>query len=164
MAEGSKGSTEGQVERLKVGLRASKMKSKSHGCKSSLLPGPRCLVEMEMTLEGEDMDIMVPLGLTKPVGNPSLWVRLHPGPCCPSPCGTRRLSTKHPEHSTSQAVSGSFPHSMSSAEATPTGEWILVSKHACEMKTEQLFLCQELRMPPGKKPQLRPSWGLWSSL
>lgn len=67
LAEGTKGSTEGQFGRLKVGLRASRMKSKSHGCRSSLLPGPGCLVEMEMTLGGGDMDVMVPSRPIKPV-------------------------------------------------------------------------------------------------
>ena len=67
LAEGTKGSTEGQFGRLKVGLRASRMKSKSHGCRSSLLPGPGCLVEMEMTPGGGDMDVMVPSRPIRPV-------------------------------------------------------------------------------------------------
>lgn len=51
--------------------------------------GPGCRVEMEMKLVGGDMEVMAPSGLIKPVRNPSLWVRLDPGLCCPSPCGTR---------------------------------------------------------------------------
>lgn len=69
LAEGTKGSTEGQFGRLKVGLRASRMRSKGHGCRSSLLLGPGCLAETEM-IQGGDLDVMVPSRPTKPVQKP----------------------------------------------------------------------------------------------
>ena len=140
------------------------MKSKSHGCKSSLLPGPRCLAEMEMALGGGDMDVWSPEAY-KACAEPLSLSEAAPRTLLPLtlwniPPVNKTLRTFYQPSS----LSLSFPHSSCSTEATPMGEWILVSKQVCEMNTEHLFMCQELRMPPGKKPQSRPSWGLWSCL
>ena len=65
LAEGTERSADGPCGRLKVGRRASRTNSKSHGHKSPLLPRPGCHMEMEVKLVEGDTEVIVPLGLIK---------------------------------------------------------------------------------------------------